>query len=73
MTTVRSFSISWQRNMFCLKLYGLSPSGKQKITTLYFPVQQVEQLAVALQKAVEQKKIGTTSEEAGAEKTKYIG
>jgi len=73
MTTIKSFSISWQRQMFCLKLFGLSPSGKQKIMTLYLPMRQVEQLAAALQKAVEQKKKKISPEDAGAEKTKYIG
>jgi len=73
MTTVKSFSISWKRQMFCLKLFGLSPSGKERITTLYLPAHQVEQLATALQKAVDQKKKKLSPEQAAAEKTKYIG
>jgi hypothetical protein len=59
--------------MFCLKLYGLSPSGKEKITTLYFPMDQVEHMAVALQNAVEQQKRKLTPEETDKEKMKYIG
>ena len=53
MSMVKSFSISWKRNQFCLTLYCFSPSGKEHVTTLYFDPASMEYLAASITKAVE--------------------
>ncbi len=69
MSMVRSFSISWKRNRFSLKLFCLSPSGKEHITTLYLTPSSMEHLASSIKKALDKYK----SKLPPAEDTKYIG
>lgn len=54
MSMVRSFSISWKRDVFTLKLFCLTPSGKEHITKLYFTASSMEHLAASIRKALEQ-------------------
>jgi hypothetical protein len=70
MSMVRSFSISWKRDRFCLTLYCFSPSGKEHLTTLYFEPASLEHLASSILKAVSSWKKGAAP---GEEDKKYIG
>jgi hypothetical protein len=70
MSQVRSFSISWKRNMMCLTLYCLAPSGKEHVTTLYFEPSEMEHLASAIGKAVSDMKGKTPKQKEGMD---YIG
>ena len=68
MTLVRSFSIKWKRNMFCLELMCLAPSGKEKIIKLYFLLPMIQSFITALQKAIKRHKDKLPDEE-----VRYIG
>lgn len=59
--------------MFRLKLFGLSPSGKQRVITLYLPIHQMEKLAAELKKAIKKQKEGLAPEEVSKERVRYIG
>jgi len=69
MSMVKSFSISWKRNTFALKLFCLSPSGKEHITTLYFTPASMEHLAASITKALEKHRLKLPPEK----DTRYIG
>jgi hypothetical protein len=53
---LRSFSIDWKRNQFAVKLFCLSPSGKEHITTLYLTPASMEHLAASITKALDKHK-----------------
>jgi hypothetical protein len=69
MVLVKSFSISWKRDMFSIELMCFSPRGKEKIVKLYMPSHMVEHFAASLQKAVDKFKNRTPPEEG----FRYIG
>lgn len=69
MSMVKSFSISWKRNIFTLKLFCLSPAGKEHITTLYFTAPSMEHLVSSIRKALDNYKLKLPQ----SEDTKYIG
>lgn len=69
MSMVKSFSISWKRNRFAMKLFCLAPSGKEHVTTLYLTPASMEHLAASITKAVERQK----SKLPPAKDTRYIG
>jgi len=69
MSMVKSFSISWKRNILTLKLFCLSPSGKEHITTLNFSEASMEHLASSLRKALDDYKLNLPP----AKDIKYIG
>jgi hypothetical protein len=69
MSMVKSFSISWKRNIFSLKLFCLTPSGKEHVTTLNLTEASIEHLASSIRKALRNYKLNLPQ----AEDTKYIG
>jgi predicted secreted Zn-dependent protease len=69
MSMLRSFSISWKRDRFCVKLFCLAPSGKEHITTIYMTPSSMEHLGASMRKAVDAHK----SKLPPAEDTRYIG
>ena len=69
MSMVKSFSISWKRNVFALKLFCLSPSGKEHVTTLHLTPASVEHLAASLSKAIQKHKSKLPPEK----EARYIG
>jgi len=69
MSMVKSFSISWKRNMFTIKLFCLSPSGKEHVTTLYFAESAMEHLASSIRKALRDYRLNLPP----AKDTNYIG
>jgi len=66
---VKAFSIKWKRNMFCLELMCLSPSGKERIIKIYLPLPMAESLIAKLRKAVGKQR-GKVKED---EEVRYIG
>jgi len=69
MSMVKSFSISWKRDRFSLKLFCLSPSGKEHITTLYLTPASMEHLAASIRKSLEKQRLKLPL----SEDPKYIG
>jgi len=66
---VKSFSISWERDKFLLKLICLSPSGKEKISKIYFTLPVLEQFVAYVKKAIDHQKSGIPPEK----DVSYIG
>lgn len=52
MASIKSFSVKWKRNMFCLELLCLAPRGKEKIIKLYLTPAMLESLDASLKKAM---------------------
>lgn len=73
MSMVRSFSISWKRNRFELKLFCLAPSGKEHITKVFLDPPSMEHMATKMLKAVEEQRESKSISKTDDERPRYIG
>ncbi|MCS7105814.1 MAG: hypothetical protein NZ942_00645 [Candidatus Aenigmarchaeota archaeon] len=53
---IKNFSITEKKGTFNLTLLCLSPHGKEKIVKLYLSFPTLEQLAISLQKVIDEQK-----------------
>ena len=68
---VKSFSISWKRNRFEVKLFCFAPSGKEHVTKVFLTPHSMQHLAMSMLKAVREQKIKVLPKE--DESADYFG